>query len=114
LSCALTAIPRPLPAAVELAGYRVVQEKPDQRDPVCSRPPRQRSTWPIATTGSWSWLTDDGAWCSGPVRPQSLVAGVGLAGLRERARLLGGQLEAGSDAERDFAVRAVSFLPGPP
>jgi signal transduction histidine kinase len=38
--------------------------------------------------------------------------GTGLAGLRERARLLGGQLEAGSAAERGFMVRA--FLPGPP
>ena len=38
--------------------------------------------------------------------------GVGLDGLKERARLLGGQLEAGNAAERGFAVRA--FLPGPP
>jgi signal transduction histidine kinase len=37
--------------------------------------------------------------------------GIGLAGLKERARLLGGQLEAGSAAERGFVVRA--FLPGP-
>jgi signal transduction histidine kinase len=36
--------------------------------------------------------------------------GTGLAGLRERARLLGGRLEAGSRPEGGFAVRA--FLPG--
>jgi signal transduction histidine kinase len=38
--------------------------------------------------------------------------GAGLAGLRERARLLGGQLEAGNAAERGFVVRA--FLPDSP
>jgi signal transduction histidine kinase len=38
--------------------------------------------------------------------------GAGLAGLRERVRLLGGQVEAGSAAERGFVVRA--FLPDLP
>ena len=55
-------------------------------------------------------VTDDGP---GPADPAAAIrgGGTGLAGLRERARLLGGQLEAGSAAERGFAVRA--FLPGP-
>jgi signal transduction histidine kinase len=56
-------------------------------------------------------VTDDGPGASaGAVEIRG--GGVGLAGLTERARLLGGQLEAGNAPEGGFAVRA--FLPGPP
>jgi signal transduction histidine kinase len=59
-------------------------------------------------------VTDNGPGAAAAAAAAAAVhgGGAGLAGLRERARLLGGQLEAGSDAERGFAVRA--FLPGPP
>ena len=102
--------PRPLPAAVELAGYRVVQESLTNAIRYASG---AAATVHLAyrDDGIMVEVTDDG-----PGAPAGAAAipggGVGLAGLSERARLLGGQLEAGSAAEQGFAVRA--FLPGPP
>ena len=102
--------PRPLPAAVELAGYRVVQES-------LTNAIRYAAGAAAAVhlayrdDGIMVEVTDDGP---GAAAGAAAIygGGVGLAGLRERARLLGGQLEAGNAAERGFAVRA--FLPGPP
>ena len=102
--------PRPLPPAVELAGYRVVQESLTNAIRYAAG---AAATVRLAyrDDGIMVEVTDDG-----PGAPAAAAAirggGAGLAGLRERARLLGGQLEAGSAAERGFAVRA--FLPGPP
>ncbi len=102
--------PRPLPPAVELAGYRVVQESLTNAIRYAAG---AGATVRLAyrDDGIMVEVTDDG-----PGAAAAAVAirggGTGLAGLRERARLLGGQLEAGSAAERGFAVRA--FLPGPP
>jgi signal transduction histidine kinase len=110
--------PRPLPATVELAGYRIVQESLTNAI--------RYATGAAATVhiayrddGIMVEVTDDGpsaqadgAPGAATVAPAIHGAGVGLAGLRERARLLGGQLEAGSAAERGFVVRA--FLPSPP
>jgi signal transduction histidine kinase len=102
--------PRPLPAAVELAGYRVVQESLTNAIRYAAG---AAATVHLAyrDDGIMVEVTDDG-----PGRAAGAAAirggGTGLAGLRERARLLGGQLEAGSAAERGFVVRA--FLPGPP
>ena len=102
--------PRPLPPAVELAGYRVVQESLTNAIRYAAG---AAATVRLAyrDDGIMVEVTDDG-----PGAPTAVAAirggGAGLAGLRERARLLGGQLEAGSAAERGFAVRA--FLPGPP
>jgi signal transduction histidine kinase len=102
--------PRPLPAAVELAGYRVVQESLTNAIRYAAG---AAATVHLAyrDDGIMVAVTDDGP---GAAAGAAAIpgGGVGLAGLRERARLLGGQLEAGSDAERGFAVRA--FLPGPP
>ena len=102
--------PRPLSAAVELAGYRVVQESLTNAIRYAAG---AAATVHLACRddGIMVEVTDDGpgaAAAAGAIRG----GGAGLAGLRERARLLGGQLEAGSAAERGFAVRA--FLPGPP
>ena len=102
--------PRPLPPAVELAGYRVVQESLTNAIRYAAG---AAATVRLAyrDDGIMVEVTDDGpgaAAAAGAIRG----GGAGLAGLRERARLLGGQLEAGSAAERGFAVRA--FLPGPP
>ena len=102
--------PRPLPPAVELAGYRVVQEGLTNAIRYAAG---AAATVRLAyrDDGIMVEVTDDG-----PGAAAAAVAirggGAGLAGLRERARLLGGQLEAGTAAERGFAVRA--FLPGPP
>jgi signal transduction histidine kinase len=102
--------PRPLPAAVELAGYRVVQESLTNAIRYAAG---AAATVRLAyrDDGILVEVTDDGP---GAAAGAAAVrgGGAGLAGLRERARLLGGQLEAGSAAERGFAVRA--FLPGPP
>jgi signal transduction histidine kinase len=102
--------PRPLPAAVELAGYRVVQESLTNAIRYAAG---GAATVHLAyrDDGIMVAVTDDGP---GAADPAAAIrgGGTGLAGLRERARLLGGQLEAGSAAERGFAVRA--FLPGPP
>jgi signal transduction histidine kinase len=102
--------PRPLPAAVELAGYRVVQESLTNAIRYAAG---AAATVHLAyrDDGIMVAVTDDGP---GAAAGAAAIpgGGVGLAGLRERARLLGGQLEAGSAAERGFAVRA--FLPGPP
>ena len=102
--------PRPLPAAVELAGYRVVQESLTNAIRYAAG---AAATVHLAyrDDGIMVEVTDDGP---GAADPAAAIrgGGTGLAGLRERARLLGGQLEAGNAAERGFAVRA--FLPGPP
>jgi signal transduction histidine kinase len=102
--------PRPLPAAVELAGYRVVQESLTNAIRYAAG---AAATVRLAyrDDGIMVEVTDDGPGAAAGAAPIH-GGGVGLAGLRERARLLGGQLEAGSAAERGFAVRA--FLPGPP
>ena len=102
--------PRPLPPAVELAGYRVVQEGLTNAIRYAAG---AAATVRLAyrDDGIMVEVTDDGpgaATAAAAIRG----GGAGLAGLRERARLLGGQLEAGTAAERGFAVRA--FLPGPP
>jgi signal transduction histidine kinase len=102
--------PRPLPPAVELAGYRVVQEGLTNAIRYAAG---AAATVRLAyrDDGIMVEVTDDGpgaAAAAASIRG----GGAGLAGLRERARLLGGQLEAGTAAERGFAVRA--FLPGPP
>jgi signal transduction histidine kinase len=102
--------PRPLPAAVELAGYRVVQESLTNAIRYAAG---AAATVHLAyrDDGIMVEVTDDGP---GAAAGAAAIrgGGVGLAGLRERARLLGGKLEAGSAAERGFVVRA--FLPGPP
>ncbi len=101
--------PRSLPAAVELAGYRVVQESLTNAIRYAAG---AAATVHLAyrDDGIMVEVTDDGPGATaGPAAIHG--GGAGLAGLRERARLLGGQLEAGSAAERGFVVRA--FLPGP-
>jgi signal transduction histidine kinase len=107
--------PRPLPAAVEVAGYRVVQE---------SLTNAIRYAAGAAATvhlvyrddGIIVEVTDDGPGAVADGEPGAAAGisggGAGLAGLRERVRLLGGRLRAGRAAERGFRVRA--FLPGPP
>lgn len=102
--------PRPLPAAVELAGYRVVQESLTNAIRYAAG---AAATVRLAyrDDGIMVEVTDNGP---GPAAGAAAIhgGGAGLAGLRERAGLLGGQLEAGSAAERGFVVRA--FLPDPP
>jgi signal transduction histidine kinase len=112
---------RPLDEAAELAGYRVVQEcltNAIRHAGGAAAIVRLRYTG----TGILIEVADRGRPASAGGQPASAggqpVAldaagqggGAGLAGLSERARLLGGQFEAGR-CEQGFVVRA--FLPSP-
>jgi signal transduction histidine kinase len=109
--------PRPLRAAVELAGYRVVQESLTNAIRYAAG---AAATVHLAyrNDGIMVEVTDngpgelaDGAHDATAAAGVIRGGGAGLAGLTERVRLLGGQLEAGSAPERGFVVRA--FLPDP-
>jgi signal transduction histidine kinase len=99
--------PRQLAAAVELAGYRVVQESLTN---AIRYAPGAAATVHIAyrAGGVLIDVVDDGAGTL-TAGTGGQGGGTGLAGLSERARLAGGWLEAGSGPEGGFVVRA--FLP---
>ena len=92
--------PRPIAAALELSAYRVMQEA------------LTNVLKHAGATRAWAtlrWLpdvlevevTDDGAGGAG-----ANSGGHGLAGIRERVSLLGGELETGTRADGGFSVRA--------
>jgi len=96
---------RPLPPGLDLAAYRIVQEAVTNvlrharaRSLVCTV--EYRGSEVVVT------VTDDGAGADG--RPGG---GHGLIGMRERAALYGGAVEAGPRPEGGFAVRAVLPVP---
>ena len=99
--------PRPLPAALELSAYRIVQEAttnarkhaPGARVEVSLRYQRD---------GLGLRVVDDGA---GAPAPAAAREGRGLIGMRERVALFGGSLEAGPVAGGGFQV--VATLPAP-
>ena len=100
--------PRSLSAEVELAGYRVVQESLTN---TIRYAPGAAATVRVdyRADGIMIDVLDDGP---GPLTmaiPAGQGGGIGLAGLSERTRLLGGYLEAGGRPEGGFKVRA--FLP---
>jgi signal transduction histidine kinase len=99
--------PWPLASAVELAGYRVVQESLTN---AIRYAPGAAAKVHLAyrADGVMVDVVDDGP---GPpaAGTASQGGGTGLAGLSERARLAGGWLEAGSGPDGGFVVRA--FLP---
>jgi signal transduction histidine kinase len=91
---------RPLPAAVDLAAYRIVQEALTN----VTRHAAARHAQVVVSYGEDQVrvaVTDDGRG-TGPVTP-----GNGLTGMRERAVALGGSLAAGARPEGGFAVTAV-------
>lgn len=94
-----------LDQATSLAGYRVVQESLTN---VIKHADARRAAVTIQTQPNELVIevTDDGRGGS------SRNAGHGLAGLQERARLLGGQLTAGPAAGGGFRVHAQFPLPG--
>ena len=95
--------PGPLPATVELAGYRVVQESVTNALRYAMGAPT-RVTITYAPSGLEVEVTDDGS--PAPVGRPQVSGGRGLAGLAERAAILGGRLEAGPRPGRGFAVHA--------
>jgi signal transduction histidine kinase len=115
---------RPLADAIELAGYRVVQEgltnavryAPGAAATVRLHYSGTGITIEVADEGraGLGVTREGGGTCGAGVAHQGASAGpgggAGLAGLRERAALLGGQFEAGS-GQQGFVIRA--FLPSP-
>jgi len=99
--------PRQLAAAVELAGYRVVQESLTN---AIRYAPGAAATVHLAyrADGITIDVVDEGHGTA-TAGTAGQGGGTGLAGLSERARLAGGWLEAGSGPEGGFVVRA--FLP---
>jgi signal transduction histidine kinase len=89
-----------LAGAVDLAAYRVVQEGLTN---VVRHAGARRADVTIAVAGDALVVdvADDGVGVHGEA-----VDGVGLAGLRERIRLLGGTLDAGAGGTRGFRLRA--------
>ncbi|WP_068797380.1 sensor histidine kinase [Pseudonocardia sp. HH130630-07] len=92
--------PRPLPTGVDLAAYRIVQES-------LTNTRRHAGAATAVVTLRFGpeeldlVVDDDG---TGPV--EDAAEGNGLTGMRERARSVGGTLDAGPGPERGFRVRA--------
>ncbi|WP_311922514.1 sensor histidine kinase [Microbispora sp. H10836] len=100
---------RPLPASVDRAGYRIVQESLTN---VSRHAPGSRVTVRVAYAPEELVVAveDDGA---GAARAEtSLGGGNGIPGMRERAAALGGSLTAGPRPGGGFQVQA--RLPLPP
>ncbi|MGC5021381.1 sensor histidine kinase [Micromonospora sp. DT47] len=104
----VTGQPRDLPAEVDQAGYRVVQEALTNVARHAGPATAQIHVGyaPAQLTVS---VTDDGQASS--VRP--VTPGVGLRGMRERVTGLGGTLHAAASDGGGFAVRATFPLDGP-
>ena len=104
-SLELSASQRPVPVAVERATYRIVQEALTNV---------LRHAGPVSATVSVSVegerlivsVEDEGAGVGGAVRDASPESGYGIVGMRERAKALGGGLEAGPRPRGGFRVRA--------
>jgi len=92
------------PAAVATAVFRVVQEALTNAR---RHAPGAAVRVTVTTTPAEVRVrvADDGA-APGAVPPQGVGTGTGLVGLRERATLLGGTLDAGPDGSGGFAVEA--------
>jgi hypothetical protein len=95
--------PTRLPAAVELTGYRIVQESLTNviRHAHAGRAEVTVVHRPGAVTIT---VSDDG---EAPAGAPGETAGFGLTGMRERAAAIGGSLTAGPRADGGFEVHAV-------
>jgi signal transduction histidine kinase len=100
---AINGPPKQLPASVELAGYRVVQESLTNAIRYANgSPTRVQLTY--ATDGLDVHVEDEGP--PAAAGRDHVGGGRGLAGLAERARILGGRFEAGPRPAGGFAVHA--------
>ena len=100
--------PRTLPASVDLAAFRIVQEALTN----VTRHARSPTATVKVTYGEDDLtvqIDDDGR---GPARPNDADGGSGIRGMRERAEALGGELSAGPRPEGGFRVRARLPLDG--
>lgn len=91
--------PRPLPATVALAAYRIAQEALTN---ILKHAPGAAATVTLAYTPDAVEIVVSDA---GPGSANG-HQGFGLAGMRERVGYLGGTLESGNRADGGFAVRA--------
>jgi signal transduction histidine kinase len=94
--------PRPLPAGLDLAAFRIAQEALTN----VARHADATTTTVRLTYGRGELtlqVDDDGR---GGAAPSTMGTGSGITGMRERAVALGGQLEAGPRADGGFRVRA--------
>jgi signal transduction histidine kinase len=100
----LEGAPRPLPAAVDLACYRVVQESLTN---VVRHAGASRAEITVRHDDGRVVVevTDDGRGPNGSANGNG--GGQGIVGMRERARALGGTLEAGPRPGGGFRVQAV-------
>jgi signal transduction histidine kinase len=119
----VTGSPRALPAAVDLAAYRIVQES-------LTNVARHAGPTTVAVRVAYGEhdlsleITDDGCGAgshgtlngSAPAAglPGQGAGGTGIPGMRERALALGGQFEAGPCPGKGFRVRAWLPLDGEP
>ncbi len=94
--------PRPLPAAVEISAYRIVQEALTNTLRHAG-PARADVLVRYLDDGVEVAVSDDG----GGAATNGGGAGYGLIGIRERVALVGGRFEAGPRAGGGFAVHAV-------
>jgi signal transduction histidine kinase len=100
--------PRPLPPSIHLAAFRIVQESLTNAQKYGSGPARLTLTY---SADRLAIEVRNGL--KAPANPlvDSAGTGHGLAGMRERAAAVGGQLEAGPSEGGEFTVRA--SLPAP-
>jgi signal transduction histidine kinase len=106
--------PRPLPAPVDLAAFRIVQE-------ALTNVTRHAGTAQRATVhvrydagGVSVQIDDDGAGVPVRAGASTVGTGSGIRGMRERASALGGTLEAGPRLGGGFRVSATLPVEGPP
>jgi signal transduction histidine kinase len=113
VSAVLTGPVRPLPATVELCGYRIVQEAVTNagRHAPGSRVSVRIGYEPDALTVTVSNTAVPESTRPGQREPLP-ATGYGLVGLRERVAMLRGQITAGPRDDGGFGVHAV--LPAPP
>jgi signal transduction histidine kinase len=101
--------PRELPAAVDQAAYRIVQES--LTNAIRHAGPARVTISIVDGDGELGLeVADDGRGCGGGAAPAG--GGRGIAGMRERASLLGGELTAGPRPDGGFSVRARLPLAG--
>ncbi len=99
---------RPLPAGLELAGYRVVQEA--LTNVLKHGQGAVAQVCVTYTDASVELLIKDSGGASDKP-PEAERPGLGLAGISERVALYGGHLEAGHTTERGFQVLATLPVP---
>ena len=94
---------RDVPAMVDLAAYRVVQEALTN---AVKHAPHQRVAVRITYTQTTLHVDVSAAGTTESAKVKSEASGFGLLGLRERARAVGGRLDAGPTADGGFRVSA--------